>query len=1104
MNRRPAPPPARRLYEQAIALADEASQRSFLAEQCGDDVVLRERVERLLQARREQPNHLLHRAVASEGDDSGGKQTDLLNRLTHASTNPSVTSDTPTEIQDCGQFTPPSIPSYNLVRVIGEGGMGTVYLAEQLAPIRREVAVKVIKPGMDSEEVIARFRGERQALAMMDHTNIAKVFESGTTERGRPYFVMELVRGIPITDYCKQHDLNLRQRLELCVDLCMAVHHAHQRGVIHRDLKPTNVLVMNQDGKPVIKVIDFGVSKALRGDLGGRTLVTHGSQLIGTPLYMAPEQAKRTNYDVDTRVDVYSIGVVLYELLTDATPIDRETLKRIGVDQFYSLLVRREPDRPSQRVPGAGFHTKLLKRELDWIVMKAIDRDRDRRYPSASAFAADVQRYLDGEPVEACPPSWAYRFGKTARQYRIELSMLALLMVSLVVISGVSLWQMAAVDAARRESEQRERHAVELLQALKLQRALTTLQDGNLMRLHELATDLQSDPVSIDGVSRPPELTHLLMNVATRPTRGSFANASAVNGLAATRDGQRALSVDERGDVKLWDLNAPDAIGRLIGTHNEPAHAVAISPDGHTAVTGSKLGTICFWNLDDGTLIRRLPPLETGIETLRWSPDGRHVAAGARYSEVWVGDADGNEAFRIANDHRHESLLFSRDSTRLIAPTRKDICVYDMRSGKKIRSINTQPLKNVRTLCFAGKDDRWLIAGERFKESLIILDFKTGKLIGQVPLDTSYPRAICASGNGMWLRISFSDGQIQVIQLSPSDGGAAVTGRIFTKFLAHRPASDVRLPLASLPGETAFISGGQDGNIHRWHQHDVRSTEMRRRPDSVLATYLIPETGRVSHVHRTKQSPFTSRHVVFSPEIVDGVFAVASGNTISVVRAGDQQVIAEIKSPLAGHRDLAFSAEADTLVAGSATQVCVWKSNDRWGSHELVNQFEIQHDAPPRLCDGGQTLIVDDAAGRRILEIDIGSGRRTELANDVSVSFLCLDSGARRLGMIAENLLLVMDRRSAEVLIEKHQFHGVSRLQLSDDGTTLLEGRRDGRVYVWHLPTRQRLGLLYQPKNAVGMLHRWQIANQSRRMMLEFGSDYGGTDLLLIPGQIGP
>ncbi|MCS7465550.1 serine/threonine-protein kinase [Stieleria sp. ICT_E10.1] len=1117
MNRQPQPPPARRLYEQAIALDDEALQRSFLDEQCRDDPALRERVERLLRARRDQTNHLLRQAVGSGSEDWDEKQTELFHQKTESGADRFSTSGTTTDFHDPSRFEPPSIPAYHLVRVIGEGGMGTVYLAEQTEPVRREVAVKVIKPGMDSEEVIARFQAERQALAMMDHTNIAKVYESGTTERGRPYFVMELVRGLPITSYCKKHGLNLRDRLELCVDLCLAVQHAHQRGVIHRDLKPTNVLVTMQDDKPIVKVIDFGVSKALHGELAGRTLLTHGLQLIGTPLYMAPEQARRTHYDVDTRVDVYSIGVVLYELLTDTTPIDRETLKQIGIEEFYSLLVRREPARPSQRVSGllndqsspadrhghgTGFDAKLLKRELDWIVMKAIDRDRERRYASASEFAEDLRRYLDGDPVVACPPSWAYRFGKTARQYRVELSLLALAMATLIVISGVSLWQMAAVDVARRESERRERHAVELLQALKLQRALTTLQNDNLKRLHELTIDLRSDPLPTDGTSRRPDLANLLMNVAVRPTRGSFANASAVNGLAVTRNGTRALSVDEQGDIKLWNLITRDATGQLIGSHGEPAHAVAISPDGRTAATGSKSGTVSFWNLEDGTLIRSLPPLESGVETIRWSPDGRYVAAGARYSEVWVGDAEGNETFRIANDHRHESLLFTPDSKQLIVPTRVDISVYDMTSGKKIRSIATQPLTNVRTLCFAGPNDQWLVAGERFKESLIILDLKSGKLLGQVPLGNSYPRSLCAAGNGMWLRASYTGGRIQLIQLSPADGGASATGRIVSQILAHRPAPDHRLPLASLPGDTLFVSAGEDGNIHRWHQHDLRSTELRRRPETVLASYLIPETGRVYHVHHDQRRPFAVRSSIFSPSIADAMFAAANGQTIWIVGSTDQQPIAEITSPLVQHLDVALSAEGDTLVAGSTTQVCVWKSIDCWNSHELLNRFEITHDAPPVLCDGGRTLIIDDAAGRRLLAIDVLSGRQTELASDVSVSFICLNADATRLGTIANHGIQVIDRQTAEVLIEKDQYYGVRRLCFSDDDTTLLEGRRDGRVYVWHLPTRQRLGLLYEPEHSVGTLLRWQIAKGSRRLMLEFASDYGGIDLILLPGQM--
>ena len=232
------------------------------------------------------------------------------------------------------------------------------------------------------------------------------------------------------------------------------------------------------------------------------------------------------------------------------------------------------------------------------------------------------------------------------------------------------------------------------------------------------------------------------------------------------------------------------------------------------------------------------------------------------------------------------------------------------------------------------------------------------------------------------------------------------------------------------------------------------------------------------------------------------MFAAANGQTIWIVGTADQQPLAELTSPLAQHRDVALSAEGDTLVAGSETQACVWRSIDRWNSHELLNRFEIAHDAPPVLCDGGQTLIIDDAAGRRVLAIDVQSGQQTELASDVNATFICLDSEATRLGLIAENRIQVIDRRTAEVLIEKDQYYGVKRLRFSDDGTTLLEGRRDGRVFVWHLPTRQRLGLLYEPDQSVGTLLRWQVAKESRRLMLEFASDYGGIDLIVLPGRM--
>ena len=326
-------------------------------------------------------------------------------------------------------------------------------MAEQQKSIVRKVALKVIKPGMDTKEVIARFEAERQALALMDHPNIARVLDAGATESGRPYFVMELVRGIPITDYCDQSSLAFRERLDLFTSVCQAVQHAHQKGIIHRDVKPNNVLVTLHDGKPVVKVIDFGVAKAIDRRLTERTLFTRFSEMIGTPLYMSPEQAEMSGLDVDTRTDIYALGVLLYELLTGSTPFDKERLGKAAYDEIRRIIREEEPPRPSTRVSTLGKtatavseHRKteprklwaLLKGDLDWIVMKALEKDRTRRYETAKDFADDVQHYLNDQPVEAHAPSSLYRFNKFVRRYRVAAVTLGLILVTLTVATAFS------------------------------------------------------------------------------------------------------------------------------------------------------------------------------------------------------------------------------------------------------------------------------------------------------------------------------------------------------------------------------------------------------------------------------------------------------------------------------------------------------------------------------------------------------------------------------------------------------------------------------------------------------------------------------------------
>ncbi|HZT82944.1 MAG TPA: serine/threonine-protein kinase, partial [Gemmataceae bacterium] len=380
------------------ALEQAAEQReAFLSEACAGDLDLRRRVQRLLQAH--------------ERPDS----------LPEAEADPGATQDSspPVDAEPAPSPTPLAegpgtlIGPYKLVQELGAGGMGTVFMAQQTEPVKRLVALKVIKPGMDSRQVIARFEAERQALALMDHPNIARVLDAGTTAAGRPYFVMELVKGVSITRYCDEHRLTPRQRLELFVPVCQAVQHAHQKGIIHRDLKPSNVLVCQYDGRPVPKVIDFGIAKATGHQLTDHTLVTGFGAVVGTLEYMSPEQADLNQLDIDTRSDIYSLGVLLYELLTGTTPLERKRLKEAAVLEVLRIIREEEPPRPStrlseskdslpsisaQRQTEPGRLTKLVRQELDWIVMKALEKDRNRRYETANGFARDIQRYLADEP----------------------------------------------------------------------------------------------------------------------------------------------------------------------------------------------------------------------------------------------------------------------------------------------------------------------------------------------------------------------------------------------------------------------------------------------------------------------------------------------------------------------------------------------------------------------------------------------------------------------------------------------------------------------------------------------------------------------------------
>jgi serine/threonine protein kinase/Flp pilus assembly protein TadD len=443
----------RDIFIAALQRDDPDARRAYLAEACGPDAALRTRVEELL---------AVHERAASflESPPAG----------------PTVTIDHGTE----GPGT--LVGPYKLLERIGEGGFGVVFLAEQTVPVRRKVALKVLKPGMDTRQVVARFEAERPALAIMDHPNIARVFDGGVTPSGRPFFVMELVKGVPITDFCDQNQLTPRQRLELFVPVCQAVQHAHQKGIVHRDLKPSNVLVSRHDTTPVVKVIDFEVAKALGRQLTDKTLFTGVGQIVGTPLYMSPEQAGMSDLDVDTRSDIYSLGVLLYELLTGSTPFTTERFKRAAYDEIRRIIREEEPPKPSTRLseskgalPSISAQrqtepaklTRLVRGELDWIVMKALEKDRNRRYETANGFAMDVQRYLADEAVQACPPSALYRFRKFARRNKAMIAFTGLVLLILLTVTGGIGWNLR--DRAARQTAVEQEVNLALKEAEQLQ-----------------------------------------------------------------------------------------------------------------------------------------------------------------------------------------------------------------------------------------------------------------------------------------------------------------------------------------------------------------------------------------------------------------------------------------------------------------------------------------------------------------------------------------------------------------------------------------------------------------------------------------------------------
>jgi serine/threonine protein kinase/WD40 repeat protein/Tfp pilus assembly protein PilF len=701
-----------RIYQDAAGIASSVERQAYLEQACGGDARLRQKLEKLL-------------AVRAEAEDFLESPPPAM-----VATVDDPISELPGTV----------IGPYKLLEQIGEGGFGVVFMAEQSKPIRRKVALKVLKPGMDSKQVIARFEAERQALALMDHPNIARVLDAGQTAGGRPYFVMDLVKGLPITDFCDQGQLTPRERLALFVDVCSAVQHAHQKGIIHRDIKPSNVLVTLQDGRPLVKVIDFGIAKALGQSLTDKTLFTGFAQMIGTPLYMSPEQAALSNVDVDTRGDIYSLGVLLYELLTGTTPFTRERLQQAGYDEIRRILREEEPPKPSTRISTLGQAastvstqrksdpkrlSQLVRGELDWIVMKCLEKDRNRRYETANGLAGDIQRYLHDEPVHACPPSSAYRFRKLLRRNKVLFATMTTVTATLLVASAAVTWKWWEAETARQQEQAAKEEATESEKQAKEDRD-RALRAERLARLRE-AEALVGQAHGIRLSRRPGQRFEALAALGKAATIGrelrqpagwfdSLRNeaiaALALPDLHITKEfgsfPPGSVWVDVSDDFELYVRTtdkgsctirrvADDTQVANLPELGEPAHA-EFGSGRILAVHGRSSGRFQLWDVSCEDPALRFEVEERGITSWRFHPKGHLAAVAHSDGPISVYDVttgtrlhrlEAKEVVQRLALHFHPTMPFLATSSYWSC----NIFIYDLRTGAVVASAVT-PWRN--------------------------------------------------------------------------------------------------------------------------------------------------------------------------------------------------------------------------------------------------------------------------------------------------------------------------------------------------------------------------------------------------------------------------
>jgi len=937
----------------------EAERPAYLDHACAGDPALRQQVEALLRAH-------------AQADDF------LEQPLLPGDVNRDATETLPTAGRPGER-----IGRYKLLQQIGEGGCGIVYMAEQEEPVRRRVALKIIKLGMDTKQVIARFEAERQALALMEHPNIARVLDAGATDSGRPFFVMELVRGIKITDYCDENKVSTEDRLKLFIQVCQAIQHAHQKGVIHRDIKPSNILVTINDGVPVPKVIDFGIAKATQGRLTDRTLFTAFEQFIGTPAYMSPEQAVLTSLDIDTRSDIYSLGVLLYELLTGRTPFDQNELLAAGLDEMRRTIREMEPLRPSTRLntmeadaltttarlrhtdPPRLIH--VIRGDLDWIVMKCLEKDRARRYETANGLAADIGRYLRNELVVARPPSRWYSFQKLARRNQAALittgSVGLALVLAVVVLANSNM---------RIRDEQTQKEA-----------ALAVARKSEFEAKEQLFASLKSQ-----GEAR----------------RYSRRIGQRVESLAALSEAAKLRRDEDLRDAAIAALALPDLrLGKPWQAFDTNYPTFDDRYQKYARIDSQSI--ISIHTVPDGQEIQRFPSGPVPLHrydrdrTFYFSPDGRLLAKFDKENcwSVWRVDT-GQVVLRTPSNSSF-GFTFSHDSTQIATHRAGNLMIFDLESGKERNrwSYKTKP----HALEFS-PDKRQLAAGS-LGPQITIFDAEQGKLLKELPTPPQADRALAWHPSGKYLAVSAGNRM---------EFWDVIAGAKVSTLEGHaQQVSTVSLH----PSGNWLISDSWDGEPRLWQPSPARESmrffsgrnRLRFSQDGRWAGVNYPGDGKAqliefipSQIYHTFFGSLNDSQNSFSLCSVspNGRLLAASSVGVSIRELPSGRELAMLPIEYA-HKTLFHPNGRELLISGATNWLEVWPlaydsaaaTRIRFGPPRKISLPFIPYDFA--LAADGRTLAITDPyklGGVRLLDLPTGilSDAQFELgmADGVAVS----------------------------------------------------------------------------------------------------------------------